>query len=404
MEQKHKKQRGCIKTSPACIEWDLCDIPCLGIKTGDTLDDITFSIVRRICELSSPLDLSSISIECLIDKFKVVEPLNKTIATFLQLVIDNQCSISDLITAINNRIDHIASPTLILDLKCLKVLDSAGNQLPYTTQTVLQNLINEACLIRDAIAGLSGAISNINIRIDNIPAPYQEPAITAGCVYSGTRPLSQGFSILASDYCTFKTAVGTTSQIQTAIGRQPATLNVDFATDLNFVQSPSTLAQSDNNQWILLDALYKRLKALEDCACKKTCADIIIGFITEFTESNTVILKFTSGAGTFIPVGYKDCGSVLTISNEAGIKSLPYNIIISQEGETQELDISMFRVGEYLTFNVEVKLCSKDLNCEKCVTKVVRNTSGCCLITNTSTVPITITYQSCSSVLPPSKI
>ena len=172
-------------------------------------------------------------------------------------------------------------------------------------------------------------------------------------------------------------------------------MNVDFASNLNFVQAPTTLADSDNNQWILLCNMYGRLKALEKCACKLTCKDVIIGFSTEFTDDKKVILKFTSGAGTFIPVGFTDCGSVLIIKNATGTTTLPINIIITQEGETAEIDISMFNSGEYLTFNIDAKLCAEGISCSKCVSKVVRNTSGCCEITNNGTQDVTLIYKIC---------
>ena len=392
MQSKNKLITNCIKTYPRCIEWNLAPIPCLGIQTGDTLDEITFAIVRKICEIAGD-DLSSIDIQCLIDKLGAVEPLNKTLHTYLQLIIDNECKLSDLITAINNRIDSIATPSLILDLKCLATLDSFGNQLPYNVQTVLQALISQACIIRNQIAGFTGALQLINIRIDNLPVSYTEPSLTS-CLYTN-QPTSAALNILASDYCTYKGILGTVANIQTAIGRQCAGLNTQFASDAKFIQSPTSQAHTINNLWLTVCDLRARLVTLEGCACKITCKDVLVGFSVTFNDNKTATLNFTGGAGTFIPTGYADCGSSVTIKNDAGVTTNPISIAIAQELSSINIDISMFEAGEYLTFSVNAAICGNGSNCNKCITKVVRNTSGCCLITNSATTPVTITYKTC---------
>ena len=398
MQSKNKFTSNCIKTYPRCIEWNLDDIPCLGIKRGDLLDEIVFAITRKICEIAGD-DLSTINVQCLINKLGAVEPLNKTVTTYLQLLIDNECKLADLITAINARIDGIVNVSLILDLKCLATFDSFGNQLPYNQQTVLQSLITETCLIRNQITGLTGAIANVNIRIDNLPTPYVEPKLTS-CLYTA-QSTSLAVNILASDYCTYKLALGTVANIQTAIGRQCTGLSTQFANNINFIQSPASQAHTINNLWLTVCDLRTRLITLEGCACKITCKDILIGFTTTFNDDKTVSLKFTGGAGTLIPVGYTDCGSKLVIKNDAGVSTSPINIIISQEGQTIDIDISMFESGEYLTFSVEAAICGNGLTCNKCISRIVKNTSGCCLITNSGITSLTITYKTCGIITPP---
>ena len=397
VNKRNKTNLNCVTVYPQCIEWNLAPIPCLGINTGDTLDEITFAIVRKICEIAGD-DLSTIDVQCLVDKLDAVEPLNKTLHSYLQLIIDNECKLSDLITAINNRIDGIANPTLILDLKCLATIDSFGNQLPYNEQSVLQALISQACLIRNQITGLTGAIANANIRIDNLPPAYVEPKLTS-CLYT-SQPTSVALSLLASDYCTYKTLLGTVANIQTAVGRQCSGLNTKFAADPKFIQSPTSQAHSLNNLWIAFCDQSARLAALEACACKVTCKDVLVGFAATFNDDKTVSLKFTGGAGTFIPVGYADCGSSVTIKNDAGVTTNPISIVIAQEGETIDIDISMFEGGEYLTFSVNAAICGNGINCNKCVSRVIRNTSGCCLITNSGTTPLTLTYKTCGITVP----
>ena len=390
----NKITTGCVTVYPKCIVWNLGPIPCIGIKTGDTLDEITFAITKKICEISQPFDLSTVSAQCLKDKLNINLPLNKTISTYLQLIIDNECTILDLITTIQSRLDGITNPILNLNLRCLQPIGPNGNPLSYSVETVLQLLINESCAVRDSIAGLTGAIALVNQRIDNLPTPYVEPSIIS-CLYTGTRPLNQSVLLLASDYCSYRTKLGTLTNLDTAIGRQCTGLNTFFSTNVNFIQNPVSIADTINNQWITICSLLARISTLEDCACKKGCDDIKIGFITIFNDNNTVTLKFTTGAGTTIPTGIIECGSILTIKNDTGTTTLPISVIVAQNGSSVDIDISMFQQGEYLTFDLNSKLCGNGLTCEKCTSKVVRNTSGCCEIVNSGTVPITITYKTC---------
>lgn len=395
MNNKHNYDRTCVTVFPRCIVWDLGDIPCLGIKTGDTLDEITFAITKKICEISQPLDLSSVSAQCLKDKLGIDLPLNNTISSYLQLIIDNQCKLVDLIVAIQDQLNSLSNTSLTLNLRCLTPFDPGGNPLAYNVQSVLQILVNEACDIRNSIVGLNGAITALNIRINNLPAPYVEPSIGGTCLYAGLKPLNQALIIFATDYCTYKSNVGTVIEIQTAIGRQCNGLNTLFNSNPNFIQTPLNLSNTINNQWVTICNLLGRISTLEDCACKKSCDDIKIGFITTFNDNNTVTLSFTSGAGSNIPLGFTDCGSILTIKNDNGVSTLPINVIVAQNGDTVDVDISMFEDGSYLTFDLNSKLCGNGLTCEKCVSKVVRNTTGCCLITNSGAQTISITYKIC---------
>jgi hypothetical protein len=73
-----KNTGNCVTSFASCVKWDREDIPSLGIKNGDFLDDITFIIADKLTELLTPLDLSTISLQCLISKGLITqEPLTK---------------------------------------------------------------------------------------------------------------------------------------------------------------------------------------------------------------------------------------------------------------------------------------------------------------------------------------
>ena len=65
-------------------------------------------IAEEVCALAKPLDVSTIKIQCLLDHFNTLTtPLAPTVVTYLQLLVTNQCTLKELIDAINARIDGI---------------------------------------------------------------------------------------------------------------------------------------------------------------------------------------------------------------------------------------------------------------------------------------------------------
>ena len=120
MEKKNSKKYDCIKTNVTCVEWNLPPIPCLGIETGDMLDDVTFAIVDKLCNSIGSTDLSEIDLQCILDRLDLTEPSTRTIASLLQLAFDNDCRLYDLIQEVRDLITN--DTPLSLDLKCLAQL------------------------------------------------------------------------------------------------------------------------------------------------------------------------------------------------------------------------------------------------------------------------------------------
>lgn len=399
MKNKRKlSEINCVRTKSGCVTWDGPEITCLDICPGDELNDFLYALSQKICEAASGSDLSTLSLQCLIDKLGVTIPTERNILTLLQLSFDNECLLKDLIDDLNDKIANPNAP-LNIDMKCLTVVDGFGTPLAITQIVLDQVLINEFCALKNRVSALELKDIDLQAQIDAIDVtPYILPTLTT--CWAGTRNLSSQISTGFQNLCDYRDIVGTITDIQAAISAQPAGLNPTYAINPNWKLTPNSDAQTDINQWIVIDDLLKRIIAIEDCACKFTCKDVTVGFLTTFNDDKTVTLKFTNGAGTFIPDGFEDCGTLLTIRNDNNIKTNPITVIVSQEGISDDIDISMFEVGEYLTFSMEVNLCSEKFNCQKCVSKTVRNTAGCCLITNNDTEDITIIYKICGITAP----
>ena len=148
MKNINKWDDNCITTYSKCVQWTGCDIPCLGISNGDYLDEVIFTIVNKLCILSEPLDLSTLNLQCLIDKLGASEPSDRSLVLILQLIIDNECKLKDLIDAINAIINQ-EDPPLVLDLKCL-----TPQGVPCLQGTNTYSLLSILSIFRDAICDL----------------------------------------------------------------------------------------------------------------------------------------------------------------------------------------------------------------------------------------------------------
>lgn len=394
MKKVTSKISECVAMSSSCVEWQGQDIPCLGIKKGDCLTELMTVVVEKVCELAEPMDLSTISLQCIVDKLGFEEPTQKTLLNILQLLVDGECHLKDLIDAIN---DGNSEPPLVLDLGCLAVFDSFGNQLPYTEESVLQQIIVELCAQRSEIAELGGQIGNLQTQIDNLPEPYVEPTLNS-CVYTN-KPTSQALALLAGDYCDYKTAIGDAPSISAAVSMQHPDFQAYYSAFEGWITSPVTGADMWNNMQIVLGDLFLRTNANEIC-CQGSCEDIKVGFEVETNEDNTrITLIYTEVMGTSIPSGWVDEGSVLTITDTAKRERKYFNLNVGQNTESPELDISGFLVNDELMLCLEVRLrnTTTDELCVKCVCRTFMITDSSCPVCRVAvdgtTGSVTIVYQ-----------
>lgn len=402
MKEKRRNsiKDNCVTTASSCIKWTGPEIPCLDICYGDELDSFLHAIASKICAVTNITDFSNLSLQCLIDKLNVTIPTDRTLITLFQLAFDNDCKLKDLIDILE---DKIVDPNaeLNLNLQCLQVLDGFGNPIPVTQSSLNQTLITQFCIMKTDLLAIQASIIDLQNQIDAINTdPYVEPVIST-CLQT-SKSLTQQIILGFAQICAHMDAVGTVGEIQTAVASIGPDVQTDFIAEPGWQINQSTLAQSDTNQWIVINYLLEEIKILKDCACQFKCSDIKIGFILDYNDNNTVDISFTAGAGTFIPTGWTDNGTTLTITNQDDVSFGPILTPISQDGVVEGVSLLSFNPGDTLTFSFEVKLKkvgeTGTLLCDKCYTQTVTYiTSGCCVITNNSENTTTIIYKICKA-------
>lgn len=388
MKKVNQKSKECSIVYTNCVEWAGPNIPSLGIETGDCLTEVVTLIAQKVVAVSAPLDLTNLSLQCIVDKLDKDEPSVRSLSNILQLLIDNDCYLKDLIDAI---VESNEEAPLNLDLKCIAQYDSFGNLLPYNVQSVLQTLINKTCGFEGSLQTIGTQIDNLQDQIDilNVP-PYQEPIISS-CTFTN-KPTSQALKLLADAYCAYQDIIGDTSEIQTAMGLFPAIHNVKFAATPGWTLNPTTLSELIGNMIIVQTADNARITNIENNCCRLDCDDIELGFGTSIENDNLVFL-FNNLYGTNIPSAFTDCGSTFIIEDTEGNK-IGGNLTITNNYVSDDIDMTQLEKGTMITITITTKFCSEDgQTCQKCLSMTKKFEGGCCVITNTGTDDLVIVYS-----------
>lgn len=386
----------CTNSSTStCTTWTGQSIPSLGIVSGQTMTDTLYKVACQVVETAKELSLGDMDLSCLLDKTPIL-PENKNVRLILQLLLDNQCTLKTLIDQAGSSSSN--SPDIVVNMKCLKVFDAFGNELPQDLNQALQSLVNQTCANVTDIATLKTTAQSLQNQINDIPTPtpYVEPLIVT-CITPTAKGVSAQLPLVTQDYCNYKNAVGQIVDAQQAVARQPQGLNTQLGTTDGWILNPQNLSQSDNNQWLTISNLLSRIANIENNCCKATCKDIILSMqIAVGTDGDTINITFSTFLGTSIPTGFTDTGdSVLTITDKNN-NFVQYPIVVSEDAKQGPFSFNGLDVSGILTASVSASLSSGTLTCQKCVSKLFTPGSSCpvCLITGTgSTGMTTIVYS-----------
>lgn len=392
-----------------CVIWTGQPIPALGIEKGENITDIVCSIASQVVALATPLDLSTVSIQCLIDQLGVDEPVERTIANMLQIAYDSSCDLKSLVDQINAKLSGGTS-TLTLNLGCLTTFDVYGNPLPYNEQSVLQTLITTACGQSATISSISGTLQVQQAAItalQNIPQ-YIEPTLTS-CLFTN-RKTSDALVVTASALCTYMGQVGQSTDINNAISKVPTAWTANYGLLSGWILNPTNLAQSYSNLLLVVSDLYTQLNTINSTCCQANCSDVIVDFDIKLSSDRTSATLFFA-AKSSIPAGFRELNSLgdqLTVTDGEGNVYTTYINTITQvsnpSGLVIDLNGTAIDPSSDYTFNVNVSLTNGTLTCVKCITHTAtfKDTCSFCTInvtspTNSSSDKVVIVYNTNSA-------
>lgn len=377
------------------VPWNGPSIPCLGLCKGDTVSDIVVKLATKICELAEPYDLSTLTLECALEIFSSTEPLNRTITSVLQLMINNQCGLKDLIDNLQSQLTGLTQDNFIVDLKCLAEVDGYGNPLPYTEETVIQGLINEICSMKNVTSFLAGQYTEMQNQIDNLNMePLIDEKDISTCINTSVLPTSTQVKHTANALCDYISNVGDEAQIAVALSKIPSNWNAQFQAEPGWIINPTSFMEQMNNVFIALSSSLSRIEEIENNCCKPSCELVKLGFSLQEADGE-VIIRFRDLDGTYIPSGWVHESNVMTITDPETNQTTSFSVgTIVQGFQTAPISLSGFTLGNDLIFTLQVTFKNGTTLCSKMSNEKWRYIAdSCCVITNVGNVNGTITYQ-----------
>lgn len=152
-----------LSVSSDCVIWMGDPIPLLGVCKGDPITFLELQIIEKLKELldrdSSQLsDFDPSTCPALRDKLLGKEPV---LADLLQIIWTNQCTLSQAIAALSQKVDEQKPVPFPFQLGCISVPGSVT-----TTDTILQAVIKKVCDLQTQVGNLAPSVDNaIQVKI-----------------------------------------------------------------------------------------------------------------------------------------------------------------------------------------------------------------------------------------------
>tara|TARA_R100000734_G_C3318836_1_gene113505 strand:- start:462 stop:2708 length:2247 start_codon:yes stop_codon:yes gene_type:complete len=403
--QSSSDTNGCNNISSNCVIWQGPDIACIDLCTGDTVSEVVAKLAEKLCDIISGVqsepDLSGFDLKCALPTGTAPSTLKDN----LQAIVDYIC---DLPTGGSGGTTTLPNINLCTNLQYNDPATGAVvTSLPLEQYALLVG--NKVCDILDSITTINNTLTSLGDRItilENCVLPcssgsVNEAQIISQCVVPGGQLTNVSVVLLALEtrFCALETATGTPTLINNAISQQSLTSNytllsnpsTNYGSQTGWHTSTTTLAQSVQNQWIVLDDLYNAIQDIQLNCCPGACDSITVDLVaTSVIDSGTgnvsqVNLNFV---GSSIPSSFNDCGGfqTITITDVNGVSVVATEQVTSLQSNPSGVNVSVSSLNTFGDLSVSMNWCFNDgtNNCEGSINKTVAGVIECPTLTSSN--------------------
>ena len=401
------KSSPCSSISSNCVIWQGPDIPCIDLCNGDTISDVIAKLAEKLCELLDAAcdcdpNLSGLDLKCVLPN----QPLELELVGTLQAIIDYICD--------QNNSTELPDITLPI---CLQYTDNLGNlvtELPLVDWATLVG--NTVCNIINDIITVSQDLVNLEQRVvvlENcvLPCTPEGPTdfdVTSSCLFLDNQGQGQSVAIstlvlaIEAQFCELREAVGTVTQINAAIVAQclsaaSPTLSGtagNYGNISGWQANPSTLAEINQNQWIVLCDLYQAVSDIQNNCCDTGCDGYQVSYTHQVIKDGnniptTLEINFINSS---IPNGFNDCsGNTITTTDQNGNSiTTNFQIVPSASGAGPvSITLSNTNLDVYGPLTLTVNACITDgsSDCTSTTTQIVPLAAPCPNVINVAATP-----------------
>jgi len=277
MKPLNLDNRPCSPISSNCVIWQGPDIACINLCKGDTISDVVAKLATELCDILDQLDVTNYDLTC----FGITNCGPANFEALIKLLIDKICELQSIPTDTTKTGE------------CPDCVVTVASCFIQNGQTTMQ-LVDYVQMIAQKVCGLIDDINNLQLQIDaltirveileNTPPPVVPiPTVTVSCTGIGTlvpgTPYPVDVALQAffnSVWCQMSGVLGTPTELLNAIAI-PCEYGSDVTSNPNWTATPTTLAESITNIWIVLCELYNSQAAIT------------------VTDTTTVNLTYTGG-------------------------------------------------------------------------------------------------------------
>jgi len=315
------------------VKWNGPDIPCIGLCNGDTVNEVVYKLANLICSLVDDIkDLATLNYSCVIDLCnnadcsKLSDPDKVSLKLIFQTLLNNDCSLNELIIDLDNKIKAIKNNGLKfnLNLECIEaeLIAICKSTINYSLNDLLQAILNVLCETEQELIQLQSSISTLNNNVETLTetvesSVYEEPILIDDCsvdpINGGEPTIHSEFTqLLANKVCDIMSMIGTQSEFEDLVAASGVT-------------GITTYYQNEINQWNIINNLKERIELLEEGCCGSSCENINIAF-NAITSGDNVAVTITS---LYIPYGYSNCNTVIQILDNTYTEIASANVTLS---------------------------------------------------------------------------
>lgn len=364
------KTSPCTPISSNCVVWQGPDLPCIDLCNGDTVSDVIAALATKLCDfIDLPCqcdpDLTGLDLKCALPD----TPPTDLVET-LQAIVDFFCEEIE---------KSISIPNLPVP-ECLQetVNNVLITELPLVDWAIL--IGNQICIIIDAVTTLNQNILNLESRIAVLeecvlpctPSQASDFDVVSSCIQPGELiPISTLLLALETEFCNLRDVLGTVALINNAISAQclfstsdQLSSNGTLGNVQGWVDNPSTLAESNVNQWLAICDIYTAVQSIQENCCPVACELFTVGYTYTVNQTpqgiaSSIVLNFISSN---VPPGFSDCGgsSLVTLTDSAGSQITQNINITSLSTSSSGVLISLGSLIATQPIMVTVEACVTD--------------------------------------------
>jgi len=421
---------GCDNISSNCVVWQGPDITCIDLCTGDTITDVTHKLATKVCKLitdgvTSNPSLAGLDLTCL--NIPGITPTE--FIPVLQAMVTQICANTGTGQVPNSSSNLSASAQVQADLPimtlpaCLQYNDPSGNPVTTLRLDLFATLISQqVCTNLASIQVINTTLTSYSSRLDILEAcvlpcssAVVEKQVVPTCIMNVGVLTDVSVLLLALEvrFCALETAVGLPAAINLAIGQTTitsSTLSLSgnkaaYGAIGGWNSSVTSLAQSVQNSWIVMDDLYAAVANIQTNCCPSGCEGITYGFTTTeiFASSGLISSVNFNFQNSSIPNDFNDASgfSVIKVTDVAGVVAQSTVSVSTLQNSVGGIDLSVatLNTAQALTAQVQYGFTNGVDTCDSIQSSTIKGVVPCPSTITVSGVTATAATVSFSQLL-----